>query len=135
VEDGQTTVIILYVDDFFVSSPQRKGVDSLVDSLEKKYVSINATHGPNIEYLGMHLDFSTLNQVSITMENKIQLLLQSHSITSSVVSPATNQHYLHFTQGEDSFRPLTRVDTGRSPTRPSSHPLQLSTTTHSSWSS
>jgi hypothetical protein len=39
----------------------------------------------------MNLDFSKKNQVSITMTNKIKTILDSHSVTSSVVSPATDQ--------------------------------------------
>jgi hypothetical protein len=57
LEDGDTTIIIVYVDDFLISARSRKKIDSLIDNLKKKYIAINASHGPIIEYLSMNLDF------------------------------------------------------------------------------
>ena len=71
VEVGHTTVVIVYVDDCLTNHRNRKSVESLIESLEKKFISINTIHGPLIEYLGMNLDFRIPNQVSITMENKV----------------------------------------------------------------
>ena len=90
-EDGGYTIVIVYVDDFLISAGTRFNLNSFIDSLKAKYGPINVCDGATIEYLGMNLDFSISNQVTITMENKIQLLLESHSISSSVASPATDQ--------------------------------------------
>jgi hypothetical protein len=87
VKDGDTTIIIVYVDDFFISAKSREEIDSIVNNLKSKYISINASYGPIIEYLGMSLDFSVNNQVSITMENKIKRLIEENQITTSAVSP------------------------------------------------
>jgi hypothetical protein len=38
----------------------------------------------------MSLDFSIPNQVTMSMENKIVVILGSHNISSSAVSPATD---------------------------------------------
>jgi hypothetical protein len=91
MEDGHTTIIIIYVDDFLMSSKELKHLNSLIESLQTRYKSISVTYGPVIEYLGMNLNFSTPNQVTITMKNKIETILDSYSIASSVVSPATDQ--------------------------------------------
>jgi hypothetical protein len=87
-QGDSTTIIIIYVDDFLISAKSRNTVDSIVDNLRSKYLSINASYGPTIEYLGMRLDFSLSNQVTITMENKIAMILAAHNISSSAVSPA-----------------------------------------------
>jgi hypothetical protein len=91
MENGHTTIIIIYVDDFLMSSKELKHLNSLIESLQTRYKSISVTYGPVIEYLGMNLNFSTPNQVTITMKNKIETILDSYSIASSVISPATDQ--------------------------------------------
>jgi hypothetical protein len=58
-ESGQTIIVIFYVDDFLISAKEVEQVNSLIDSIRSKYHSIQATHGPVLEYLGMNLDFST----------------------------------------------------------------------------
>jgi hypothetical protein len=90
-EDGHTTIVIVYVDDFLISAKQVNHLNSLIDNLNSKFESINATHGPVLEYLGMNLDFSIKNQVTIKMTDKIRTILDTYSIDNSVVSPATDQ--------------------------------------------
>jgi hypothetical protein len=79
LEDGHTTIIIIDVDDFLRSSLK----------VSKRDKSISVTYGPVIECLS--LNFSTPNQVTITMKNKIETILDSYSIASSVISPAADQ--------------------------------------------
>jgi hypothetical protein len=66
------TIVIVYVDDFFITAQSVSLRDSVINSLRTKYNSINVSYGPSIEYLGMNLDFSTKKQVTITMTNKIK---------------------------------------------------------------
>jgi hypothetical protein len=89
MEDGHITIMIIYVDDFLWSSKELKHLNSLIKSFQTRYKSISVTYGPVIEYLS--LNFSTPNQVTITMKNKIETILDSYSIASSVISPATDQ--------------------------------------------
>jgi hypothetical protein len=68
-ENGETTVVIVYVDDFLISAKEIKQLNSLIDSIRFKYQSIQATFGPVLEYLGMNLDFSKKNQSSILIRS------------------------------------------------------------------
>ena len=112
-EGDGTTIIIVYVDDFLISAKHRKNIDSIVENLRNKYLSINVSHGPILEYLGMQMDFSQANQVTISMENKITVILESHNISSSSVSPATDNL---FRTRDIPLLPKTKQDQLRSTT-------------------
>jgi hypothetical protein len=99
---GQMTIGI-YVDDIFASASAQSDLDEVYNALVKRYVKVNRRAGKVIPFLGMELNFSLRDQVSISMSGYINDLLKSSQVEGCASSPACNDLY----DVNDSARKLT----------------------------
>ena len=87
VNDVQCT-ICLYVDDLMITCADEKILDEVINLLESKYEGAKASKSKVHSYLGMMFDFSTEEQVKITMEGYIQDILKTYDVKGKANTPA-----------------------------------------------
>jgi len=85
---GKQVTASLYVDDLFVSCVDQRGIQLLIDNLRAEFGEITFKHGQILSYLGMTLDFSVPDKVSITQFGYIEDLLKKLQVEGFSVSPA-----------------------------------------------
>jgi Reverse transcriptase (RNA-dependent DNA polymerase) len=83
--------ILVYVDDLFLSSASEDRLNSVADVLRKKYDAVTFKTGTQHDFLGIHWDFSTLGEVSLSMEGYINDIISKYNITKECNTPATDR--------------------------------------------
>ena len=84
---NQVTVA-LYVDDLLITSSSDEQLESVVESVEKKFNGVTVHRGKKQEYLGMQLDFSVTGQVSIIMSGYEADVVKCMNIRGTATTPA-----------------------------------------------
>jgi hypothetical protein len=88
--NGNQCTVVVYVDDFFVTSKDPSMIEDLERILKHKFKDLTVHDGTVHSYLGMTWDFSVPHQVKITMEHFISSLLQDSKVEGTVKTPATD---------------------------------------------
>jgi histone deacetylase 1/2 len=88
--DGEQCTIVVYVDDFFISSTNVALADEVENTLREKFKDITVKTGDVHSYLGMNWNFSTPGEVKVTMEGYINELLEQTKTTEISKTPAAN---------------------------------------------
>jgi hypothetical protein len=83
--------ILVYVDDLFLSSASEDRLNSVADVLRKKYDAVTFKTGTQHDFLGIHWDFSTLGEVSLSMEGYINDIISKYNVTKECNTPATDR--------------------------------------------
>ncbi len=81
--------IVVHVDDLMVTSTSEEHLKSLKSYLESVYVEVATKTGSVVDYVGMTFDFTVAGQVSITMENCVNDILDGFGVTTARPTPAT----------------------------------------------
>jgi hypothetical protein len=91
----------MQVDDLMIGSQDPRGVDYVIDILNKEYTKANVYEGENIDFLGMIFNFYTNGSVSISMKAMVGDLVNDMGIKVDQVSttPAA-QHLFEVSDGE-----------------------------------
>jgi len=80
-------IIIIYVDDLFISSNSDELAEEIIKRLTDKYKEIKINYGNEHSYLGMNFKFDN-KKVNITMPGYIDNLLRDNNITKKSPTPA-----------------------------------------------
>ena len=88
-EGNQQCTVVLYVDDLLVTCKDRGTIDATLATLKAKYKDVREHVGTKHSYLGMSMDFTKKQIVSITMSHFIDSVLVHVSVLGVAVSPAT----------------------------------------------
>jgi hypothetical protein len=94
-EGPEKTHVVVFIDDFLITSTKLSEIEDLIGHLKRKYRSVTVNIGDKHEYLGANIDFSTPHQVSICMEKKILNLVKEFRVTKSAATPAANHLFQH----------------------------------------
>ena len=90
VRGDTTDRILVYVDDLFITSRDEEILQSIADALKDSYGGITTTTGLQHDFLGIHWDFTTPGQVSLSMEGYISDVLTKYKVSKTCISPATD---------------------------------------------
>jgi hypothetical protein len=77
-----------------IACVDHKGIQLVVDMLNKVYTKANVCDGKVIDYLGMIFDFSIDDEVTIGMEHMVHEILQEMDIVDGAVSKTPAASYL-----------------------------------------
>jgi hypothetical protein len=89
--DGSQTTLVLHVDDVLVTAKTTADVKRFLSDIGKKYSDLTIHEGPKLDYLGMHLSWSTRGKCAVTMPGYIDEVLDFASrITGESKTPAGN---------------------------------------------
>jgi hypothetical protein len=89
--DGSQTTLVLHVDDVLVTAKTTADVKRFLSDIGKKYSDLTIHEGPELDYLGMHLSWSTRGKCAVTMPGYIDEVLDFASrITGESKTPAGN---------------------------------------------
>ena len=90
IRNGEQVTIVLHVDDLLVTSRNLQHNMDLLKYLKEQYNGdVKHSTGKVIEYVGMIFDFSVDGEVSVTMDHAIDKIIESGGVTTSYVTPAT----------------------------------------------
>ena len=87
ISNGIEIYIVIFVDDFMISSPSQDEINKTIKLIKDKYIELTINTGDTHTYLGMYFDFSSPGKVNITMKNYIEKLLQEYKITKGINNP------------------------------------------------
>ena len=85
--NGNNIYIVIYVDDFMISSESDEEIQQIINLLKQKYQQLTVNSGQQHSYLGMYFDFSIKGKVQITMNNYIDKLIQEYKINTYHENP------------------------------------------------
>ena len=104
--NGNESVIMIFVDDFSLSGDNAMELERVYQHLLKKYNSIKVIEEINqsVVYLGLTLDFSVSGQVSIKSTKYIDLMLEELKIVGTVTNPSTSTLFII----REDAKPLTK---------------------------
>ena len=98
-DDEELTIIVTYVDDFFIASDSPSRCQQYGDMIEQHYVEVTRHRGSSPDYLGMHMEIShDLGKVELSMTGFIEEILELMPKTRSATSPA-GDHLFHVSGG------------------------------------
>jgi hypothetical protein len=90
VRGDTTDKILVYVDDLFITSKDEDTLVAISDTLKAKYGAITSTIGREHNFLGIHWDFRTNGQVSLSMDGYVKDIVSKYKITRKCSTPATD---------------------------------------------
>lgn len=79
VYQGEGAVILVYVDDVFISAIDEESKDRVIKVLKDKYVTVTINQGSNQCYLGMDFNFYE-GTVNVSMKRQIEEVLSGHEV-------------------------------------------------------
>jgi Reverse transcriptase (RNA-dependent DNA polymerase) len=83
--------ILVYVDDLFLSSASEDRLKFVAEVLRNKYDAVTFKTGTQHDFLGIHWDFSTPGQVSLSMEGYINDIISKYNVTKECSTPAIDR--------------------------------------------
>ena len=88
---GETKdMILVYVDDLFITSKDEEMLTSIADTLKKKYGGVTANTGLEHNFLGIHWDFRVHGQVTLSMDGYVKDIIRKYNIVKRCTTPATD---------------------------------------------
>jgi hypothetical protein len=87
---GVQYTLCIHVDDLLITSNSKEMIAELTDGLRKWYRKITLKHGPNINYLGVSLDFTHSGEARLTMAGYVQEILSTSGVSGTARTPATD---------------------------------------------
>jgi hypothetical protein len=87
---GVQSTVTVHVDDLKISCKDSRGVEDLISHLKRVYKKLNVHKGPQLDYLGMDLDYSTPGFVKVSMRAMVEEAIEMYEISGSAKTPATN---------------------------------------------
>jgi hypothetical protein len=87
---GVQCTLCIHVDDLLITSKSKEMIAALTDGLRKRYGEIILKHGPNINYLGVSLDFTHSGEARLTMTGYVQEILSTSGVSGTARTPATD---------------------------------------------
>ena len=82
--------IVLHVDDLMITCVSQGLIDAFHAYLNSVYPETKSTSGPIVNYLGMCFDFAVSGEVSVTMENCVQDILEGCGPVTAKPTPAAS---------------------------------------------
>jgi hypothetical protein len=89
-KDGEKCTLCIHVDDLLITSVDNSMIDELTDGLRKRYGEITLKHGPQINYLGISIDFSHPGEARLTMAGYVNEIVTTSGVTGTARSPAAD---------------------------------------------
>ena len=87
-QDDIISTLVIHVDDGFVSAISENDLDMLQESLTNELKQVKFHRGRVHNYLGMKLDFTTLDRVEITIDEYIHELIRDWKVSKTRDTPA-----------------------------------------------
>ena len=69
---GHQIIVVLHVDDMFITCKDNCEVDRLIKALEDTYQGVTAHRERVLDFIGMTFDFTAPGQVSVTMAKCVE---------------------------------------------------------------
>lgn len=88
-QQGVQCTATLHVDDILAASTDSAMLDALAALIQRYYKEYKRQNGSKLNYLGMQLDFSVCDQVSITMLGYVADVLATCRVQGTAMTPAT----------------------------------------------
>jgi Reverse transcriptase (RNA-dependent DNA polymerase) len=89
-EDGEQCTLCIHVDDLLITSVDKSMIDELTDGLRKRYGEITLKHGPQINYLGISIDFAHPGEARLTMAGYVNEIVTTSGVTGTARTPAAD---------------------------------------------
>ena len=87
---GVQSTVTVHVDDLKISCKDPRGVKDLISHLKSVYKKLNVHDGPQLDYLGMDLDYSSPGFVKVSMRSMVEEAIDLYAVSGSAKTPATN---------------------------------------------
>lgn len=88
---GKQCTVIIHVDDLKISCGDRRGVDAVINELQRIYKKVNICEGPIVDYLGMEFNYTNRGFVIISMKAMVEETMDELSVKGTTTTPATIQ--------------------------------------------
>ena len=90
--DGTQTTLVLHVDDLLITAKTEGHIDKLVDDIHARgYKDLEIHRGRELDYLGMHFDWSVEGKCAVTMPGYIdEVLTFANEIRGEAKTPAAD---------------------------------------------
>ena len=92
--NGRIDSILVYVDDLMISSKIQSVLTSIAEALRKKYTDITVKLGNEHDFLGIHWNFSTAGQVTLSMSGYVENILNKYNVHTKAKTPATDMLFI-----------------------------------------
>jgi Reverse transcriptase (RNA-dependent DNA polymerase)/Zinc knuckle len=89
-KDGVQCTLCIHVDDLLITSSSKPMIEHITQGLKSRYGVISLKHGPNLNYLGMSLDFTHSGEARVTMAGYVDEVLRSSGVTGTARTPASD---------------------------------------------
>jgi hypothetical protein len=89
-KDGKQCTLCIHVDDLLITSVDKSMIDELTDGLRKRYGEITLKHGPQINYLGISIDFAHPGEARLTMAGYVNEIVTTSGVTGTARTPAAD---------------------------------------------
>ena len=83
-------MILVYVDDLFITSKDEEVLTFIADTLKKKYGGVSANTGLQHNFLGIHWDFKEQGQVTLSMDGYVKDVIRKYNVVKRCTTPATD---------------------------------------------
>ena len=103
--------IVVYVDDSMISSTDLAEVDRVHKVFVEKYKKITVTPELNgkVKFIGLDLDFSIKNQVTVSGPSYVDKLVAEMNITSSVATPMRSEANVSDSDGKELTKRMAKI--------------------------
>ena len=103
--------IVVYVDDSMISSTDLAEVDRVHKVFVEKYKKITVTPELNgkVKFIGLDLDFSIKNQVTVSGPSYVDKLVAEMNITSSVATPMRSEANVSDSDGKELTKRMAKT--------------------------
>jgi hypothetical protein len=91
MNNGSLDRILVYVDDLFLTSHCEDSLKAVAEVLKAKYDAVTSQLGVEHDFLGIHWDFSTTGQATLSMEGYVNDIITKYNVTKRCSTPATDQ--------------------------------------------
>jgi hypothetical protein len=90
-DDDSHMLVIIYVDDLFMSCINESHIDNLIDLIRKEFKEVTTNDDKVFTYLGMLFDFSHDGKVQISMPSYTKELLDDLDVQGTKPTPANDK--------------------------------------------
>lgn len=94
LNEGSIDKILVYVDDLFITSKEEDTLQTIADELGVKYPTVTVKTGLQHDFLGIHWDFGTKGQASLSMEGYVKDIISKFQVIKKKSTPATDDLFL-----------------------------------------
>ena len=94
LNEGSIDKILVYVDDLFITSKGEDTLQTIADELGAKYPTVTVKTGLQHDFLGIHWDFGTKGQASLSMEGYVKDIISNFQVIKKKSTPATDDLFL-----------------------------------------